>query len=300
MPQNEPRRESSAGYHVYSKYRECPRSFYIRSVLGWTPEKTGKALIFGGVMHDAIEAYYKDPARSLSLAIEVFQLGLAARKEEYENEESYDEDIMMGPRFLTVWHDTWNIYDRRTYDLVEVEEPYELRIGPNEEFLFTMRIDRVMREKATKRYIVVDTKTTRWSIPGTFSSVECQDQMTSYLMGLHKVHPEWNATAAVPDILYARGNVTKAERPGEIYRTAYALLQFEMGMYGTILEIGQKIANLAEIPNEILFPRNGAQCSKFPCVYDIFCRSEINAKRMPLTFTLDPWLKEEEPNESSK
>lgn len=283
------RRESEAGFHLYSKYRECARQWWLRYGLGIAPDKPGKALIFGGVMHEAIEAYYVKHKRSLPDTIQTFKEILAGRQSEYEDSEVFAEDLDMGPRFLAEWHKTWGEYDKGTYDLVEVETPYRLKLGPNDEFDFTVRVDRVMREKASKRYVVFDTKTTRWSIDGTMKSVDFQDQMTAYLWALRKAHPDWVVTTAVPDIIYARGKVTTAARPGEIYRSNYALSQFEMGMYGTILEITSKMGNLDEVPDEILFPRNGAQCAKFGCEFADICRTQVTSSTMPLTFHRDPW-----------
>ena len=285
------KRESEAGFHVYSRYRECPRAFFLRYVMGFQPTHPGKALIFGGVMHEAVEAYYQSGGK-LSVSLDTFQAHLQSRREEYAKAEDYDEDLAIGPMFLREWDATWGSYDKSAYDLVEVETQYNLKLGPNGEFDFTVRPDRVMREKVTKRYVVFDTKTTRWSVQGTFTSVKAQDQMTSYVWAMHTAHPEWTLSTAVPDVIYSRGSKVTAERPGEMYFDAYALHQFEMGMYGSILEISSKVAALDEVPHEVSFPRNGSQCAKFGCDYADVCRVRTDETRIPLGFRRDPWKEE--------
>jgi len=293
-------RESSAGSHFYGTYRDCGRKFFLKYVLGYRPTRTAKALIFGGVMHEAIAAYYLSMQRDIEATIEFFLRELADREEEFLKEEDLITSRTLGPAYLKSWHTTWGEYDERIYDVVEVEEPYEIKLGPNEDYIFTVRLDRVMREKATKRYVVFDTKTTGWSLDGTFKSVNAMDQMTSYIWAINKVHPEWNVTDAIPDIIYGRASKVegrapsvKCERPGEIYRDSYSQAQFEIGIFGTILEVSQKVDNLDEYPGEMLFPRNGSTCAKFGCEYLDICRTKVDPNRVPVTFDRDPWVEDD-------
>ena len=292
-------RESSAGGHFYGLYKDCGRKFFLKYILGFRPSKTSKPLIFGSVIHDTIKNYYLTYDRDIEETVTHFLTELLKREHDFLLEEDFTQCHLLGPAYLREWDTTWKDFDQKTYDLVEVEQPYELKIGPNEEYIFTVRPDRVFREKTTKRYVIFDTKTTGWSAGGTFRSVDAQDQMTSYIWAVNKIHPEWKVTDAIPDIIFGRPSkvpgripTITATRPGEIYRDTYTQAQFEIGMFGTILEISQKVDNLTEYPAEMLFPRNGSSCAKFGCEYIDICRTKINPQNVPITFVRDEWIEE--------
>lgn len=295
---NKEQRESAAGYHYYETFTQCPRKGYLRYILGLKPQYTSQHLIFGGAMHEAIGWYYTNrnglpPNELIDGAQQKLHDEIVAQREKYEKEEQFEENLEKGEVMLNTWHNTWYQHDRENYELVEVEKQYNVYVGPNEEFIFTARPDRIMRDPLNGRYYVFDVKTTGWSVPGTYASVDCQDQMTSYLWILQRSHPDWVIAGAVPDIIYKRKSVVKAERPGLIYRSKDAIIQFEMGLYGKILEVSQKYQSLDDFPAEVLFPRNGAQCAKFGCEYNLICRTHIRDD-LPLGFERDEWTDEME------
>ena len=303
MPE-EKRRESPSGYHFYSLYRECPRKHYIKYGLGFVPEFTGKALIFGGSVHEAIAHYYQHwdlPADKLiNSTLKAFEKDLLSRQSEYENPTDYEDDLIRGPVLLSEWHRTWYKYDKKNYKLVEVENQRTVPLGPNDEFIMTVRPDRVFEEKATKLKIVPDVKTTGYSIDASFKTAAAQDQMTSYLWALAKMEPKWQMGECIIDVLFVRKSRAKnpkslygeprAERPGTIYRSEEALHQFELGLFGTIMEVSQKYENLKDFHPEILFPRNGKDCSMFNCPYAEICRTHLDKAYLPRGFKRDPWV----------
>ena len=278
--------------HFYGLYRACPRKFYLRYVLGWRPTQTSPPLLFGSAMHEAQEQYYLNDF-SLRSALERFAEEIHKVEKSYEDGEIFARDVADGPIMLKEWHRTWGEYDNKTYELIGTEVPYEFQIGPEGEFLFTVRLDTIFRHKTTGRYVVKDLKTTRWSDIKTFTSVDYEDQMTSYLWALGKTNPDWEVETAIPDIIYKRQSVVRASRPGQIYRSKYALAQFELGMFGTIGEVTQKVLQLENDPPEILFWRDGGQCAKFGCEYVDICRSHASADRVPIGFSRDDWTEVE-------
>ena len=305
----EKRRESPSGFHFYSLYRECPRKHFIKYGLGFVPQFTGKALIFGGSVHEAIAYYYNNwtvPADTLiNRTLKAFEKDLLSRKDEYENPADYEDDLIRGPVLLNEWHRTWYKYDKKNYRLVEVENQRQVPLGPNDEFILTVRPDRVFEEKSSKLKIVPDVKTTGYSIDASFKTAEAQDQMTSYLWALDKMEPKWRMGECFIDILFVRKSRAKnpkslygepkAERPGTIYRDADALDQFELGLFGTIMEVSQKYENLPDFHPEILFPRNGKDCSMFTCPYADICRTHLDKADLPTGFTRDPWAEKQKP-----
>ena len=303
----EQRRESPSGWHFYSLYWECPRRHYFKYGCGLQPIKTPKALIFGGCMHEAIAFYYEhwglEPDNLIEATIECFREETIKRVAEYERSDEYEADLVRGPLLLKKWHDTWYKNDKKKYRIVEVEKGYTLPVGPNDEFILTVRPDRVFEEKLSKRKVVPDVKTTGYSIDAPFKTADAQDQMTSYLWALKKAHPKWDVGEAFIDVLFIRKSQSKdpnklftepkAERPGIIYRSQEALAQFEMGLFGTILEVSQKYENVGdEWPAEVLFPRNGKDCSMFGCDFADICRKKIDKAFLPDGFKRDPWLED--------
>lgn len=282
------KRESPAGFHFYGTYSECRRKFFFRYILGYKPRYSARALLFGGVIHNVLESYYTGSIQTLGGLTEDFDREMEKRRADYESSEDYTADLADGVVMLTEWYRTWHEHDKETYDIIEVEQPYEFSIGPNEEFRFTVRPDVILRHKRTGRYFVKDIKTTRYSDTVTFKSQQCQDQMTSYLWAIDKMHPEWSIESAIVDCMYKRGKVCKATRD-TIYRNEYHKAQFEVGMFGTISEVTQKSQALEELPAEMLFPRDGSQCAKFGCDYIDICRSPANPERVPPGFVRDEW-----------
>ena len=137
----------------------------------------------------------------------------------------------------------------------------------------------------------MDTKSTGWSLDMVFKSNALNDQITSYIWGVNKKHPEWKIDTAQIDCSYGRKTKFESQIGMEIYRSKSDLAQFEMSLYGLILEVSQKYKSLSKYPWPLLFPRNGGNCFKFnkPCSYSKVCRMNIPIGKVPPGFKLDPW-----------
>jgi hypothetical protein len=282
-------RESPSGYHFYSLYLECPRCWYLKYVLGLKPRFTSSPLIFGGCLHEAIETYYKQ-GKDNQKARRRFEETLTSRKGEYEKLDKFDEDFARGPKMLDEWHKTWSRYDDDLYEVIEIEEEHEFRIGPNGDYLFTVRPDRVCRRKDSGLYEVFDVKTTSWSASRSFLGAEEGDQMTSYLWAMNKAHPDWGIKTAVIDVIYSRGKKVEASRPGIIYRTSFDFKVFELMMTGIIVEVSQKYKALSKYPWPLLFPPNGGYHAIFGNPYGEVHRSNIRPGEVPPGFVRDDWV----------
>ena len=291
------KRESPAGYHFYHTYADCPRKWYLKYACGYRPEKTSKALIYGGVIHEAVEVFYRvlvsgkgDPVDAM---VKKFKEDIALRKEEYENEEDYEKDRYRGPLMLDFWASRYGLEDLEKYEVLAIEEELKMEIGePGKGFLFTVRPDRVFKDRSTGAIYVVDTKTTGWSLGGSLQGAVYQDQMTSYVWALKKNGLRCNE--ALVDVIYMRGKSLDTKRSDPLFFTEYALAQFELGMFGIINEVSSKYQKLKSVPNEILFPRYGESCMKFGCVYSDICRERANPGKAPYGFELDEWYIEED------
>jgi len=218
------------------------------------------------------------------------------RREEYEDQEKYITDLERGKKMLQKWIETWAEFDEVNYEVLGIEETYEIPFGPEDaKMLFTVRLDRVYKDKQTGNVYVVESKTTGWSVMKMFENTARGDQITAQIWALSKAHPEWNCNSAIIDVLYNRGRVFQCERPGpSVYRTKSSLKIFELGMWSTIVEITQKVKALqAGTPWPLLFPPHKNYCRLFGCSYDTLCDSNIQPGETCPGFRRDEWVSDE-------
>jgi hypothetical protein len=255
-----PHAESRTGHHFIQTYNCNKYEFYLKYVLGLEPLHTHKALVFGGVWHDACE--YFDLTDDYDGMLGVFKTLLEHRSKEYETPTDYINDLARGPKMLYEWVRTWRDHDRNTYDYVAVEP--NLSAETRNGYTVTGRLDRVMRNKTTGKIEILERKTTGRGATYMFQSVDVQDQATGYLWLWSKTHPEDEVMGVVPDIMYNRGSVIQAVRPGIVTRSKVNLVEYELNVGGLYNEMNQKIKALREgYPVALLFPRNGKDMAYF-------------------------------------
>ncbi len=283
------RRESKAGFHFYYLYLDCPRKWYIKYPLGLRYKYVAPPLIFGGAIHEAMFTYFD--TWSMDRGMESFVESMREREHEYEDHEKFITDLDRGPKMLEVYVHK-NANDINKYEILENETQHKVFIGPNEEFFITVRPDRVFRDRDTKAVFPVEVKTTGWSMNGMFNSTEDDDQVTSYIWALNKVHPEWKVDGCLIDVLYNRGKVFDTKRPGMAIRTKSQLTIFEMEFYGLVLELSQKYKALESTPWPLLFRANHNSCKKWGCEYKNICRTNCRPGKVPPMFIQDEWRSE--------
>ena len=290
IQKSERRRESPSGFHYYNLYRSNPAAWYHKYILGLRPAKTKPPLLFGGAMHDTLEVYYTNGC-NIEMAIDRFRRFMADRSNDYEDPAKYMEDFNRGPKMLQVFHDKVGKDDKEKYEIIECEKPYLVPIGPpTSPMLFSVRPDRVFRDKTTGVVTPMESKTTGWSLDGMFKNTERGGQVTSYIWALKKSHPEWNVEGCMIDVIYNRGNVYDARRPGKAFRNPYQLMLWEMGMYGTIVELTQKVLTLETTPWPLLFPIHEDQ--QFEDDYAMLYNTQLQPEEVPPGFVKDEWKAE--------
>lgn len=290
MPDKKERRESPSGYHYYYLYTQCPYKWYLKYVQGIRPRFTAIPLIRGGIIHDAHEVYYNNNW-SLEAGLKHIYSEFDRRLPEFEEKEKMPEVRDTSLRMFHAWHDAFH-HDRDDEILVECEKQRTFKIGPNKDFDFTVRMDRVFRSLERRTLIIRDTKTTGYSIPKAFQTADAEDQMTAYLWAASRIWPEERSRIVEVDVLYTRGKKTEAQRCGPIYRTPYDLARFEVELYGLIQEVSSKYLSLETFPKELLFPRNGLTCALFSCEYAPVCRVRLEPGMVPIGYRSDPWVEE--------
>ena len=91
----------------------------------------------------------------------------------------------------------------------------------------------------------------------------------------------------IVDVMYNRGKVYKAERPGIIVRSNADLNNFASEMTGLYGEIHQKLTALetGDYNTRQLFRRNGTSCSgAFKCSFAEICRQSITPDKVPIGY----------------
>lgn len=288
-------RESPAGFHFYHHYLNCPWKWYLHYILGIAPRYRSRHLIFGGLIHEAFDHYYKN-GLSADDTIAFFSSRIEEEKNSYEKFTDFQEDAARGPHLLSEWESTIGVLDRERYEYVESEVEYVLELGPPEAtFLFTIRPDLVKRHRETGEYHLFDYKTTGYSISKTIFNAQMDDQVTAYILALQEHHPEWEIEHAFIDVLYNRKSRYEAVRSEPIYRDATALNQFRLNIVGIIHEITSKVKALEDgYPRHLLFPRNGRICGLFGCEYEAICRTDPEEGVVPPGFIADTWTEKKE------
>ena len=289
---------SSAGHHYIQAYNENKWSFYLRYIRGIVPLHTKPPLIFGGAIHDAKEAFYLYDF-SIDACLETFDKLMRDRRVEYESLETYTEDLSRGKKMLLYWGNTYAESDKEEYELIEVEGSHEFTLANG--LPVTVRWDLLVRSRKTNKYYLFDTKTTGYSVPASYKSVEGGDQVTMYLLGVSKVYPSIMSSLVglVPDILYKKGNVVRAERPGIVMRNRNDLIEYEQELIGLFNELSQKVEALEggfQFPH-MLFPRNGKDDSMFGSDYPGIYRGTLprDLEHAPPSYRIDKEILENGP-----
>jgi hypothetical protein len=278
-------RESAAGWHFYSLYRNNPHEWYLKYILGLAPRYTKPPFVLGRAIHVHNETWWKTKDRDKSL-----DKGWQVIEEERDNLEDSQDYLDISEKYpimSSAWVDLWDGTDfGNTFDLVETETPYSVRFGPEDSLAFTFRPDLIMEDKDTERKFVFDYKHSSFSPKRFLSIAESSDQVTAYLWGIAKAHPEWNIGGAYIDGVYNRGKVVSSDHY-YAYRPTHYIKVFELGLAGTILEVSQKVKALSEYPWPVLFPPNWSFVEIYGSQYQPLLGKNIKPGEVPPGFIKD-------------
>lgn len=163
-----------------SDYKECPRKYFIRHILGWTVDygRAAPALIFGGAWHEGQDIIWKyakrvDQPTLTALAHDQFM--------KYWVENGYPADIdsieydNLAPRTPMVAKEMfWHYTDQRWRMLQEcevlaIEQPFAVPLPGLTNTWYVGRLDKTVKYNGQK--LVLEHKTTTlYRINGNFAS----------------------------------------------------------------------------------------------------------------------------------
>jgi len=268
------------GHWYFDTFESYPWKGFLRYVLGWVPEKTSPALIWGGALHAGVASWWRtfDP----QVVLDQFQAEMDARQGECEDRERWSLDVERGLRLLGIYCEKY-VTDPEEYDTVAVEEPAQLKVSG---VPFNFRIDAVVRSKRSGTYIIHETKSSSSLTPEKImGKVRDQDQATAYLYAWNTLHPDKRAEVVVPDVLYNNKSVYDCQRmESGVYRSSAELEQWADG--------ASRFAH--EVQNRINIVKDGCPPYKsfkraFSCDGDGFYRCDYKPIcRLPLSFDAPP------------
>ena len=270
---------SAAGYHYLNLYQCCQWKWHLRYNLGLEPQLLSRFLIFGQVFHLIKEACYKRAIIDLDQMQVMMRGELTARRELYEKQADFDDDLQRAPIMLAKWHEAFGVDDFDNYEILAVEEQmiFPLPMG----FEMSVRPDVVVRERDSGRIYAFETKTTSRSASEMAKRVECEHQVDAQILGINNwlsnvVGIEGECSGVIPDIIYKRQSVCTATRDVVVTRTRKELADAKLGFAGIFAELAQKRASLeAGVLPEVLYSRNGAWCGNFSCEYKSICTARF-------------------------
>lgn len=271
---------SSRGYHFIDEYRTCPRKWFLHRIAGYEALAKKPALEIGKILHLGQELLLEGDA--LELVHEKLDAELEKVRFAWFEEEDFTNDRSIIHGALNEWHRTFFASDNTQYDLVGVE--LELEAELPDRTRMTGRVDRLYKERDLgDSYIIMDTKTTKWSIDSVFQSMDFGDQATCYSWLVKEKYGTGASVEVMPDVLMLKGK-PKAARPGVIRRSQSEIDLFLESMMGTWSELRSKVRayESTKLPEAYLFPRAPTACQLFGCDYADICRKRIDETTGPL------------------
>src|SRR6056297_1687613 len=135
---------SHVGHHYIQAYNQDKWGFYLRYIRGLKPKKTKPALIFGRIIHDSKEAFYRSNG-DVDFTLRAFLEIMRAHKDDYEDREKYATDLEDGHTMLRAWTEDIGTRDFEEYDIIEIEGSHEFTLPNN--MTMSVRWDALFRDK---------------------------------------------------------------------------------------------------------------------------------------------------------
>jgi hypothetical protein len=293
MPQlkkNKKRGGSALGFHFHNLFQNCPRKFFLRYLLRIKSKYVSAPLINGSAFHEGKETFYK--TRSETKAITRAKTVVKESENLFESVEDYETTLFKAPTLLQHWILKFGFNDLDRFNFIAVEEEMKIPIPGIPDYYLTAKPDAIVRDKLDDSVVILETKTSSYSIRLTEDGVVSGDQATTYTWATEEYLKKKNISynnklSVIPDIAYwnkqaSSENNIQCIRPCMIIRTKKDLKEYQEGLKGLVLMIAQRIeAYKSEKYNQFtLFPRNTSWCLSYNrrCEYFDICRQPLKSK----------------------
>jgi len=163
----------------------CPRKLFFRYILGITMDVTSVHLVFGESLHQALEYLYNNGLSEDNLP-EAYAIFLRYYRQHF-NEMQDDMHAPKSPEFaykvLYGYIQMYGELDTKNFEVIGTELHEEFFIDPNNpERTMRGKMDLVVRDKRTGKYLVLDHKTSKANSRPWRESWLMSIQMNNYLL----------------------------------------------------------------------------------------------------------------------
>lgn len=282
-------REGLGGGHFYDTFRSCPRKWFLKYVLGFKERTFAKALNYGSAVHEAFSEFYKDWNKDTLISVTLERIDEA--RDKYFKLTDYQKDRNRAVDSLSKWYSRFGESDRETFEVVENEEEHVTALSNGVEY--RIRPDRLLREKATNKVFIFDTKTTGVGLDRMFKKTAESDQPTGYTKIIKPIYGD-NFGGWITDCLYSRQSVHQCERSAPVLIDEDRSLLWEVGLMSDIEDLTTRYELYKEgkLPSEYLFPARKGACSVWGCPYSSICNKRLGDGicHSDYGFDKDDWL----------
>lgn len=274
------------GWHYYAAYRECPRSFYYRHVLGLEPDREKPAVRSGRIFHTLKEAFYTGTTDFDALKVLLRRLVDEAEADGVYGEfDPPQEAYTVLEAAFANWVLKYGATDLETWDILGVELPFDETFKCEEgPVRLTGRLDLAARRKFDGLLLLVDTKTSGSTGPEKLGQgANLGDQLTVYSLAMEQLYGE--VPTAIVDGALLKGRNPQVGRT-ELYRTADEIWDCIVGLVHTAHDIGRSALYMQTLQTtwHYAYPRHTQKCSLWGCPYEAFCRSGLGPNEVPPGF----------------
>jgi len=268
---------SACGHSFVSAYQDCPRRWYLKFELGIATKYTPKQLTYGLAWHKAIETFHGGDTGFNSLKVGLEIIEQANQNDQYEYQEDYIADSQRFAPMFSSWVQQIGNQVREKYSVLSLEETISVEL-PNG-FVFTGRLDELLQNRESGAVYIAEHKSTAFSLTEMERSVFVGDQVPGYMALVRASRPDLaeRLSGCLLDVTYQRGSKVEA-RLSTLYYDEQDTARLLLNINGILAELSQKIEAVRNgVTDALLFPRNGAACSRFRCPYESICRGFVDA-----------------------
>lgn len=284
---------------MLSAYKECPRKYYLRHVLGWRGKGLALPLAFGLSWHSAMDTVW-NYAKRIEDQGELAKLAMANFGKTWEEQGlPFDLDleqiVSMSPRTPSIAHEMLVQYIKKRWtvlqncELISAEQPFAVPLPRTDNIWYIGRLDKVAVIQGEK--VVVEHKTTTdYKKDGGFRSTYVEgwysdSQVKGYQFGGGLFFPGleqvWVDAALVHKVVHDAFRFIPVAHQQPLLeewirdtRNWALRIQSEEGNY-------QEVQGLVK-DDESIFPKNEGSCmGKFgACPYLNICRTTPDPSKL--------------------
>lgn len=272
---------SRRGVHYYLAFRECPRLFYYKNVLGLRAAEKKGALVKGKALHSLQEEYLGGQPDELLKEdlLAYFNSELGTFFDEAEAQEAL-ESVWRG---FVSWRDAYGARDSAVLSVegasLMCETEFSGSLDPEGEFPITGRVDRLydlrtMCDPGVGLHLL-DTKTSsRTGAQKICENALLGDQLAIYSMLVEQALGE-RPLVSVDAVAFRKG-------PADVLRSEPCLIptvtieDSRLSLLGTAMDVrDRQAATHPDTPQDalrLMWPRHTMKCELWGCPYSEVCR----------------------------